>query len=194
VQPNRSVSAIVRAWRQEIETKLEAGATPFLPVGAPNGVGRSVPTLLALQTLSARRVDLTQPLLPAGGSGALFAAALLAPLGRAGVPEPTVVFTGPDPATHAAALATLTGGGHAPAPAVATGTPAEAAGWLSPCIHPGAAAPWEALPLTEVGEQLPAHTLADVEGELPAAASGLDWMGYGGILLALCLVLTALLI
>jgi hypothetical protein len=186
---NRSADEITAAWQSEIETKLEAGATPLLIAGAPTLVYNATPALLALQSTVLLRRDLTIPLLVAGGTGALWPAVLLAPLGHTGAPEPMAIYGGADPAAYLATLATLTTGAAAPPTAVASGTPPDVAPWLAPRLQPGAPAPWEALPLVEAGERP-----AAVPAGAPLLDPMADWIAWGAMLLALCLVLSALLI
>ncbi|HXF62238.1 MAG TPA: hypothetical protein VNK95_11520, partial [Caldilineaceae bacterium] len=141
---NRSAAEVAAAWQTEIESKLEAGATPLLTAGMSSLAYSGTMTLLALQMLARRRADLTAPVLAAGGSGALWLGLLLGPDSGPGAPEPSVVYAGPDPATYLAGIATLSTGALAVPAAVATGAPPDMALWLSPRLHPGAPAPWEA--------------------------------------------------
>lgn len=193
---NRSAAEIAAAWQTEIETKLEAGAPPLLTAGMSSLAYSGIVTLLAFQLLERRRADLTAPVLAAGGSGALWLGLLLGPNSEPGAPEPSVVYAGPDPATYLAGIATLSTGALAAPAAVATGAPPDMALWLAPRLQPGAPAPWEALPFAEVGER-PLPPLAE-PGSAARATGETDptagWIAWGAMLLALCLVLSALLI
>jgi hypothetical protein len=190
----RTAAEIAAAWQAEIENKLEAGATPLLVAGAPGRSYDGTTTLLAYQTMAARRGDMSAPLLAAGGASALWLGMLLAPADGAAAVAPAVVFAGADPATYLAGVATLSSGALAPPAPVATGTPPSLALWLSPRLQPGAPAPWEALPFAEVGER-PQPMLAQSNSPLDPAADPIgDWIAWGAMLLALCLVLSALLI
>jgi hypothetical protein len=188
---NRTAAEITTAWETEIEIKQEAGATPLLNAGAATSAYGGLATLLAYQSWMARRTDMTTPVLAAGGSSPLWLGLLLGPTGGAGAPEPAVVFGGPDPATFQAGVAALTSGAAAPPAVVAAGTPAEYTIWLAPSVQPGAVVPWEALPFVEIGERPQPGLVAN---ELRPVDPTADWIAWGTMLLALCLVLSALLI
>jgi hypothetical protein len=187
---NRSAAEIAAAWQTELETKLEAGATPLLLAGTSALPISGASTLLAYQQFAAARTDITTPLLIAGGSSALWLGLLLAPGASRGAPLPTVVYGGPDLATYLASVTTLSSGVPATPPLVQTGTPPEMTDFLSPRLAPALSAPWEALPFVEIGES-PRPALA---GPAPSADPTGDWIAWGALLLALCLVLSALLI
>lgn len=187
---NRSAAEIAADWQTEVETKLEAGSTPLLTAGTPALALSGAATLLAYQQFAAQRTDITTPLVIAGGGSALWLGLLLAHSAERGAPLPTVVYGGPDPATYLASVATLSSGALTAAPLVRPGTSPEAADFLAPRLAPGLSAPWEALPFVEIGER-PRPALAG-----PAARpdpTG-DWIAWGALLLALCLILSALLI
>jgi hypothetical protein len=110
-------------------------------------------------------------------------------------PAPAVLFGGADEATYLA-VAGLTTALTAQPPgisrAIKGSTPLELGVLLAPRLQPAAATSWEMLPLVEVGEQPLIHA--------PGAAAGVsgdstgDWIVWGVMLLALCLVLSAFLI
>jgi hypothetical protein len=200
---NRSAADIAAAWQAEIENKLETGASALLPAGAPNTLTSSAATLLGLQQSAIHRNDVATPWLLAGGNSALWLGLLLSaqPTGSGAVaPAPTVLYGGADEATYLA-MVNLAGSQVAqPNPAHAGFRPGAAVGMgiqFAPRLHPGSAAAWEMLPLVEVGEQ-PATTPA---GTQELAGSALhssdplgDWIVWGVMLFAFCLVLSALLI
>jgi hypothetical protein len=188
---NRTAAEIIAAWETEIEIKQEAGAAPLLNAGAPSSAYGGLTTLLAFQSWMAQRTDMSTPLLAAGGSSPLWLGLLLGPTGGAGAPEPVVFFGGPDPATFQAGVATLTSGAATPPAMVAAGTPAEYTTWLAPRLQPGAVVPWEALPFVEIGERPQPGLVANDSRPVDPIA---DWLAWGTMLLALCLVLSALLI
>lgn len=187
---NRSAAEITAAWQTEIETKLEAGATPLLVVGTSALALSGASTLLAYQQLAAERTDITSPLLIAGGSSALWLGLLLAPSTNRAAPLPTVVYGGPDLATYAASVMTLSSGTMAAPALVQTGTPPAVADFFAPRLAPALTVPWEALPFVETGES-PRPALA---GPMAISDPTGDWIAWGALLLALCLVLSALLI
>jgi hypothetical protein len=186
---NRSAADIAVAWTAAIETEIEAGATPVLDAGAPSLVFDGALTLAAHETLVAQRSDISTPLVLGGGAGALWLALLQQPLGGRGAPESHVIYTGVDPATVLAGVATAHGG-EAARRAVAAAIPPELAQWFAPRLNPGAATPWEALPFVECGERPRVSPV----GSPPAPDASADWTAWGAMLLALCLVLSALLI
>ena len=205
---NRTVIDIVAAMQAEIETKLEMGGTPILLTGTPATTLDVAAMLLALQSATVQRTDLTRPLLLAGGGESGWLGLLLAPLPVANgplPPEPRVLYGGADDATYLATLATLPAT-QATLPTLAP--PVGLAATLTPRLYPGAATAWEALPLLEVGEQPQALGSSLVTNEQPA--TGLlavgplttdrladplqEWIAWGVMLLALCLVLSALLV
>lgn len=187
---NRTPDEIAADWQTEIETKLEAGTTPLLVTGTPALALHGAATLLAYQDLIARRNDITTPLLVAGGSSPLWTALLLAPGERPATPLPAVVFGGPDPSIYLASVETLsTGRLTAPSP-VRSGTPPALAGYFAPRLAPGATAAWESLPFVEAGERPHPSVAGPAANDDPLHA----WIAWGALLLALCLVLSALLI
>ncbi len=187
---NRSASQIAAAWQTEIETKLEAGATPLLLTGTPSLALTGIIALPAYQQLMAQRTDITTPLLVAGGSSALWLGLILAPNERRSTPLPAVVYGGPDPATYLANVQTLSTGRLAPPALAHSGAPAALAPFYAPRVTPAVPAAWETLPFVEVGEG-PQPALAPSTLDTDPAD---DWIAWGTMLLALCLVLSALLI
>lgn len=187
----RSINEIAAAWDAEMAGKLEAGATPLMAAGAPSSLLVSVPTILAMQQSIAQRDDVTVPLLIAGGASNAWPALFLSPqpgVERPAAPEPMVIFGGADPVTYHATLGTIAPQMASSLGEWATTTP-DIASRFAPRRLPGAVAAWEDLPFVEAGDQrlLP--------GDQPATADVLtDWVGGGVMLLALCLVLSALLI
>ena len=180
----RSAAEIVAAWQTAIERDVEVGRTPRLTLGAPGLATDATAALLALQTATVQRTDVTAPWLMIGGADVTWLAALLSPLPRGGAPlapEPVVVFGGADDATNLAMWAMTAQLDTAPD--------------LAPRLHAGAPPRREAWPLLEAGdprEPFGCGPLLDrtVRERDPAA----DWTVWGVMLLALCLVLSALLL
>jgi hypothetical protein len=208
---NRSAADIASAWQSEIESKLETGATALLLAGAPSSFIGSAATVLGLQNSTLHRNDIANPWLVAGGNSALWLALLLAaqPTGsELNAPSPTLLYGGADEATYLALVGLTVS--HVSQPndahaAIRPGTPLDMGIQFAPRLHPGAAAAWEMLPLVEVGEQpaanLPATNLPGSTQETAGGAlSGVDsdptgdWIVWGVMLFAFCLVLSALLI
>src|SRR5690606_15431863 len=109
---------------------------------------------------------------------------------RRALPLPAVVYGGPDPATYLASVQTLSAGRLAPPPLVRSGVPAALAPFYAPRVTPAAPAAWETLPFVEAGAG-PRPTLAPPTPDIDPADG---WIAWGTVLLALCLVLSALLI
>lgn len=187
----RSINEIAAAWDAEMAAKLEAGATPLMAAGAPTSLLPSLPALLAMQQSVRQRTDVTVPLLVAGGSSSAWAALFLAPQpvgDRPAAPEPAVIFAGADPVTYHASLGMIAADVATPL-GMWAGTTPDVASRFAPRLLPGAVANWESLPCIEAGDRpaLPA------DRPLPPDTLT-DWIGGGVMLLALCLVLSALLI
>lgn len=193
---NRSAADISAAWQVEIESKFETGATAVLLGGASSNVASSTSTLLALQNSTLQRHDVATPQLVAGGNSATWLALLLPPLPAGNsptAPPPAVVFGGADEATHMAivGLTAAQASQMTPAPSIArASTPQEVGMNLAPRLQPGATTAWEMLPFVEVGEQpTPALALTTATHD-PVS----DWIAWGIMMLAFCLVFTAILI
>lgn len=189
---NRSAADIAAAWQVEIESKLETGATALLLGGASSALATPLATLLGHQISSIQRTDVATPLLVAGGNSAAWLGLLLAPqpTGSSPIaPPPTLIYGGADEATYLAIVGMTVASVTAP-DAVKSSIPHELVGQVAPRLQPGAATAWETLPFVEAGE-LPTPPLA-----LSAAISDPtgDWIAWGVMLLAFCLVLSALLI
>ena len=185
----RTAAAIAAAWQTEIERGLEVGARPLWTSGAADDLLPSAGTLLALQQMLADRADLTTPLVVAGGNSALWLGLLLSPRPTAQgrhAPLPVVRFAGADAATHLAALACLAAPTAATDPAPALTLP------LAPQQHPGAAAPWESLPLGICGDPAPMPLVAG-GGRAPADSLA-DWIAWAAMILAGALILAALIL
>jgi hypothetical protein len=104
---NRALDAVVAHWQAELDGGLETGETPVFYLGHGTGVLGELTGPLALQWLDDERHDTRMPLAAGGGLAPFWLAALLHQR-SAGAPllSPATVFsyTGPDRATHAAAL------------------------------------------------------------------------------------------
>jgi hypothetical protein len=170
---------IAAAWQAAIERDVEAGERPRLALAATGTAADAAPALLALQTAATTRTDVTAPWLLAGGPGAAWTGALLAPRPQPAAPlppEPIVVFGGADAATQLASWGLLAA--------------LDAAPGLAPRLHAGVAPTWEAWPLWEAGDP-PPGALQDAPAIADPAA---DWMAWGVMVLTLCLVVAAFLL
>jgi hypothetical protein len=180
---NRKPGDIVRDWESEIETQLELGARPLLSLGYNDPATRNLAGLLALHALAAKRRDVTAPVMPVGGSGLLWAAALLQPVRSPlpASPEIAVRFTGADLATHTAYLLLHEQERRFAAPLEGAVPPLAMSRWFAPRSVPGADAPWEALPFVAQPHDEPVHD------------TDTDWIGWAAILAASALALAAIL-
>jgi hypothetical protein len=96
-------------WQAVIEAGLEAGQTPWLDLGMEQEVIAGLGELTAVQQLASERQDVTAPVLVSSGNSLLWLASLLhqrATPVPARSPNLTVLYGGPDLATHIASLAT----------------------------------------------------------------------------------------
>jgi hypothetical protein len=176
---NRSSADILTHWQSEIETSLEAGATPLLHAGYSNLALESAVGLDALYTLEHTREDVAAPVLIVGGNDPVWLAALLA--AGAGAepprpPDPVVIYGGADRATHWANLF-LVSAAHEPPPLQSGTMPFALQWWFAPGRQPGAPALWEALPF--------------VVASRSDSSAGDDWTAWVTIFTALSLVLIA---
>lgn len=188
---HRLASSVRDEWQIEIDHRLESGAAPVWIAGAPSALLPLATTILAYQSLAAQRSDITTPLVIAGGSGPGWLGLLLPsqpPRTDAHSPEPTLLYGGADTATYLATLALVTPLAEPAAPRL--GLTADLAAQFAPRLHPGAPLAWEALPFAEVGE----HAGPSLENGGDGANPGGDWVAWGVMVLAFCLVLSALLI
>jgi len=193
---NRSAADISAAWQAEIESKLETGSTALLVGGRSDNMISGIATLLALQNSTVQRNDVATPLLLAGGNSAVWLGLLLSPQPSGNgvvAPPPTLIYGGADEATYwstvelsnsyVARLSSLSG-------RVKGDTLPELSTQFAPRLQPGADTDWEMLPFVEVGD---APTPSLVETLASPDPTG-DWIAWGVMLLAFCLVLSALLI
>jgi hypothetical protein len=107
---NRTIDDIVAHWQRELDTSLETGETPVLYVNAGAGVLDDLAGAVALQWWDEQRRDGITPLVAAGGAGPAWMLALLhtrAPATPLRSPGAVTAYSGPDAATHAAALSVL---------------------------------------------------------------------------------------
>jgi hypothetical protein len=190
---SRSPGDIVRAWEGEIETQLELGARPLLSLGYNDAATHNLAALLALAALATKRRDVTAPVMPVGGSGLLWAAALLRPDRAvvAGPPEIAVRFSGADLATETASLLLYEHGRHSGAPLEIGLPPVAMRRWFAPQTQAGADAPWEAMPF--VAQPHDAPTPGGQSHWFGTDWIGTDWIGWAAILAASALVLAAIL-
>jgi hypothetical protein len=188
---NQVPVTIYTEWQSEIEANLEAGRTPLLDLGGSNLILDDLCMLAALRTFVARRVDVTAPVMIAGGNSAFWLAVLMQmqPISALRRPlAPTIVFAGADRASY---LATLTmfvpdrssESGHMPQSA-----PANMAPLFTPYTQTRASLPWDLLPFAVTEE-----ALAFTRSPGSQRTASIDtWVGWAAIGLTLLLILLAL--
>jgi hypothetical protein len=104
---SRTVEDIAGKWQSELDTNLETGDMPILYMGMSPALVGELPAVLALQSLDEWRTDASVPLAIGGGTSVAWLMGLLHRRGEevpARSPGAAVAYTGPDVATHAAAL------------------------------------------------------------------------------------------
>jgi len=107
---SRTIAAVAAQWQAELDASLETGETPVFYLGQGQGILGELAGPIALQWLDEQRRDTRMPLAAGGGASPFWLAPLFhqrttdTPLLS---PAIVVCYTGPDPATHAAALNTL---------------------------------------------------------------------------------------
>lgn len=207
---NRTPQQITQQWQDDVEQSIEAGATPVMELGAGDMPIEDLASLLAVQRWSALRTDLTVPILPAGGLGPQWLAALLRPaphLSEDSPPQPVVAYAGAAEVEYltAAALLHAAAGPPASRPGLSTTTAAIPVSYFLPQSQPGKSLSWDAQPFlhfhssptyvappTAEAEQTGVD-LADEPFYEPVAEDPLqDWLAWAGLLLALFLVLLAI--
>jgi hypothetical protein len=104
-----SVGAVAAYDRQELDLSLETGEAPVYDLGTGVDAFDGLPGALAVNLLDTERNDTTMPLAAGGGAGGAWLLTLFherAPHMSPRMPATVTVFTGPDPASHAAAMTT----------------------------------------------------------------------------------------
>jgi hypothetical protein len=104
---NRTVEDIAEQWQSVLDTNLETGDTPLFVLGHSPAMVGDLPGELALQHCDEERRDAALPLALAGGLSPVWVMALFHRRGDevpSRSPGIRVGYTGPDLATHAAAL------------------------------------------------------------------------------------------
>jgi len=107
---NRTGDDIANHWQSELDLGLETGAPPLLNLGYSRNGLDALPALLAFHYLEDARSDMAPPSAAAGGVSPYWLLALLHARGAATPPRShgsVTAFSGPDSATHAAALGVL---------------------------------------------------------------------------------------
>jgi hypothetical protein len=198
---NRSPRQIAQRWQDDVDQDLEAGVDPILEFGVSNLPVDSTPSLLALQHWSAQRRDISVPVMPAGGLGPFWFAAMMRPLpspSQRHAPEPIVLYTGANDAESLASVTLLHAAVEPSGPVVAR-RPAIPASYFTPRSQPGTTISWDSLAFLETYHPPSAQPAlaVDQKGLVTEDARAdpiQDWLAWVSLLLALFLVLLAALL
>lgn len=193
---SRTVAASAAQWQAELDGSLETGETPVFYLGHGQEMLGELAGPLALQWLDEVRRDTRMPLAAGGGTAPFWLPALLHQRGAdAPLLSPGTVFcfTGPDRATHTAALNTLdTRRGRF------RRRPADLPPGFQPLFVPYVQAgpfPVEALPMQLAAsvDAGGAGSAASESGPLAGAAGERDgWIAWAAAVAAVALLLIAL--
>ncbi|MCX6044276.1 MAG: hypothetical protein NT075_04135 [Chloroflexi bacterium] len=193
---NQAPVAIDVAWQSEIEASLEAGWRPLLDLGSSQLSLEDVTMLTALRTFVDQRVDVSAPVMLAGGHSVLWLAVLMHQPSTALHQSlaPTLVFAGADRATYLATLTTLLPGQFAETERLAQSAPANMAALFTPYTQARTALPWDLLPFAVTEEALagPRSSAEHQTVDSPDATRLEPWISWAAIGLTLLLVLFAL--
>ncbi len=193
---NQAPVAIYTEWQSEIEASIEAGRMPLLDLGSSNLSLDDLAMLAALRTFVDQRVDVTAPVMIAGGSSILWLAALMQQQPTTALRRPLapiLVFAGADRATYLATLTTLLPEQFAETGRLAQAAPANMAVLFTPYAQARTSLPWDLLPFAVTEEALAGSRSSDRQLAGSIDASPLElWVSWAAIGLALLLVLFAL--
>ncbi len=177
---NRRITDIATEWQGDLDASIETGEAPAFDLGAGATILGGIPGILAMEMLDGARRDSARPVAAGGGAGLLWLSGLVHRRPSDMPPKsPAIVtaYTGPDPATHLAAMTTLdlrrSSFRRRPANLPPAMQPP-----FAPVSHPGAATAWESLPFWEA--------------ELPADVHGDGWAAWTAVVVAVALILIAL--
>ncbi len=188
---NQAAVTISTEWQNAIEAELEAGRTPVLDIGASNLILDDLGMLTALRILVARRVDVTAPVIIAGGNSALWLAGLMQRPPNTALHRPlapTIVFAGADRASYLATLTLFMPDRSAESGPRSQSAPASMAPLFTPYTQARAALPWDSLPFAVTEDALAATRAPGSQ-----RTAGLDlWVGWAAIGLTFLLILLAL--
>lgn len=198
---NSDQTPLLQGWQSDLHYAVEAGIAPLMPLGVSQAVPAALPALSLLRDLAVERTDMTIPtVLMGGSSGAWLAALFLAADGAPGKsslashpnagrsPQPVLLFSGVDTATHMASAGTLPKPPRALRPTTDRELPPGVRDAVAPILQPAAPIAWENLPLRIL--ENPDSSRASAAGMPPASL----WMGILAALLVLIMILGALIV
>ncbi|CAN5784338.1 hypothetical protein BH10CHL1_BH10CHL1_22810 [soil metagenome] len=193
---NQAPIDISTEWQSEIEASLEAGGMPLLDLGSSTLSLDDLAMLAALRTFMDQRIDVTAPVMIAGGSSGSWLAALMQRSpnwGQRRPLSPTLVFAGADRATYLATLTTMLPERPAEINHRAHIAPANMAPLFTPYTQARMALPWDLLPFVVTEEALAGPRASDRPLADPIDAHPIDlWVSGAAIGLVLLLILFAL--
>lgn len=198
---NSEQTPVVQAWQSDLHYAIEAGVAPLLPLGTSQTPLTALPALFLLRDLAAERTDMTIPtVLMGGSSGAWLAALFLAADGAPGMsalasspnaghsPQPVLLFSGVDAATHMASAGILPKPPRGLRAVTDRELPLGVRDAAAPVLQPAAPIAWENMPLRIL--ENPDSSQASAVGMPPASL----WMGVLAALLVLIMILGALIV
>jgi hypothetical protein len=193
---NQAPVAINTAWQSEIEASLEAGRRPLLDLGSSQLSLDDVTMLAALRTFVDHRVDVSAPVMLAGGNSVLWLAVVMHQPATTVLRQPlapTLVFAGADRATYLATLTTLLPERFAATERLAQSAPANMASLFTPYTQARTTLPWDLLPFAVTEEALAGPRSSEHQTVNSLDATRLElWISWAAIGLTMLLVLFAL--
>lgn len=198
---NSDQTPLLQAWHSDLHYAIEAGIAPLVPLGLSASALTALPALSLLRDLAVERTDMTIPTVLMGGSSGAWLAALFviadgAP-GRSSLashpnagrsPQPVLLFSGVDAATHMASAGVLPKPPRGLRAITDRELPMGVRDPVAPILQPAAPITWENLPLRIL--ETPDSSRASTAGLPPASL----WMGILAALLVLIMILGALIV
>lgn len=197
----RDQTPILQTWQSDLNYAVEAGIAPTIPLGVSDSALVALPSLSLLRHLSAQRTDMTVPIVLAGGGSGAWLTALLVDTESAATPvlgaetddgartpqerlspEPVVVFSGADAATHMASSGILPKPPARLEPVTDRGLPAGVRDAVAPALQPAASMAWENMPFR----------ILDSEGGATGLPAASRWIGWLAGVLTILMILGAL--
>ena len=188
---------ISRFFHSEIEKNIESGDTPVLELGVIDLPTDAAATLSALHDWRSQRTGIPSPILPVGGLGPTWIAALMRPMsGRQYMSssEPRIAYCGANSAEYLASTSLVYSSlqDDNPIPLNTTAIPAT---YFIPHSQPGMSVSWDSIPFSATTMQ--SQTPIDYDEYGQAAKSHVeydstgDWLAWTTLLLALSLIILA---
>lgn len=185
-------------WSDDVQHNIEYGSTPVLELGVSSLITDGTAALLALQSSQIYYSGVSQPVVPCGGTGPEWIAAMMHPLpanDSLSVAEPQTLYAGSNLAEYFATVSLLNAALESTT-RTRYQTDVIPASQYHPNVQPGLALPWESLPFERTsGQRRYAYTnraIASTEYEPKVDDPVRDWLAWIALLLALGLILLAI--